>query len=184
MPSPNSVITRSSSVGARRPCACAVRASGTISRSRSAMRPQILDARHDAEHLAAAESFALDRLADHHAVERHDEGAHREPIDRRRGDQRSSRARRSAPVAACAGSASRSASAHARRPSAASAVPCGRRRNAAPRRPPAGRDRRTRPTLASSAWVPTTMLIEPSARPRADLRCLLRRHHARELRRP
>ena len=51
------------------------------------MRAMILDARHDAEHLAAAEPLALDRLADHHRIERHDEGAHRQPIDRRRGDQ-------------------------------------------------------------------------------------------------
>ncbi len=86
LPSPNSVITRSSSVGASRPCACAVRASGTISASRSAMRGQILDARHDAEHLAAAEPLALDRLAHHQLVERHDERAHRQPIDRRRRD--------------------------------------------------------------------------------------------------
>ncbi len=40
LPSPNSVITRSSSVGARRPCASTMRASGTIARSRSAMRPR------------------------------------------------------------------------------------------------------------------------------------------------
>ena len=38
LPSPNSVMTRSSSVGASRPCACASRASGTISRRRSLMR--------------------------------------------------------------------------------------------------------------------------------------------------
>ncbi len=38
LPSPNSVITRSSSVGASRPCAWIIRASGTIWRSRSAMR--------------------------------------------------------------------------------------------------------------------------------------------------
>ena len=38
MPSLNSVITRSSSVGASRPCACAMLASGTISPRRSAMR--------------------------------------------------------------------------------------------------------------------------------------------------
>ena len=87
LPSPNSVMTRSSSVGASRPCACAVRASGTISRKPVGHAAEILDARHDAEHLAAAEAFALHRLADHHRVERHDEGAHRQAIDRRRGDQ-------------------------------------------------------------------------------------------------
>ena len=48
---------------------------------------QVLDARHDAEHLPATEPLALQRLADHHGVERHDEGAHRQPIDRRRRDQ-------------------------------------------------------------------------------------------------
>ncbi len=47
---------------------------------------EILDARHDAEDLPAAEALALDRLADHHRVERHDEGAHGEAIDRRRRD--------------------------------------------------------------------------------------------------
>ena len=64
-----------------------MRASGTISAQPFGHARQVLDARHDAEHLAAAEALALQRLADHHAVERHDEGAHRQPIDRRRRDQ-------------------------------------------------------------------------------------------------
>ena len=46
----------------------------------------VFQARGDAEDLPAAEAFALQRLADHQRVERHDEGAHRQPIDRRGGD--------------------------------------------------------------------------------------------------
>ena len=46
----------------------------------------VLDAGDHAEDLAAAEALALDRLAEHHPVPGHDEGAHRQPIDRRRGD--------------------------------------------------------------------------------------------------
>ena len=47
----------------------------------------VLDPRHDAEYLAAAEALALDSLAHHHAVERRDVGAHRQPVDRRGRDQ-------------------------------------------------------------------------------------------------
>ena len=65
LPSPNSVMTRSSSVGASRPCACDHAASGTISRKRVRHAVEILDARHHAEDLAAAEPLALDRFADH-----------------------------------------------------------------------------------------------------------------------
>ena len=54
---------------------------------RVAHAAEVLDARHDAEDLPAAEPFALDRLAHHHAVERHDEGAHGQAINRRRRDQ-------------------------------------------------------------------------------------------------
>ena len=48
---------------------------------------QVLDARADIEDLAAAILLAQHRLADRDAVERHDEGAHRQAVDRRRGDQ-------------------------------------------------------------------------------------------------
>ena len=48
---------------------------------------QVFDARADVEALAAAILLAQQRLADGHAVERRDEGAHGQPIDRRRGDQ-------------------------------------------------------------------------------------------------
>ena len=105
---------------------------------------QVLDARDDAEHLAAAETLALDRLADHHAVERHDEGAHRQPIDRRRGDQAHF---------PHAGQRQLQRARDRRRGQRQhmhvglqlpSAVPCARRRNAAPRRRSAGPDRRTR----------------------------------------
>ena len=87
LPSPNSVMTRSSSVGARRPCAWIMRASGTISREAVGHAVHVLDARDDAEDLAAAEALALDRLADDHAVEGGDEGADGEAVDRRGGDQ-------------------------------------------------------------------------------------------------
>ena len=49
---------------------------------------QILDARADIERLAAAIALAQQRLAHHDRIERRDEGAHGEPIDRRRGDDR------------------------------------------------------------------------------------------------
>ena len=49
---------------------------------------QVLDARADVERLAAAVALAQERLAHHHRIERADEGAHREAIDRRRGDDR------------------------------------------------------------------------------------------------
>ena len=69
-----------------RPCATAYLISGTISRSSLAHLVEIGDARHDVEDLAAAVALAHDRLADRHRVVRHDKGAHRQPIDRRRGD--------------------------------------------------------------------------------------------------
>ena len=47
----------------------------------------VFDAGDDAEHLAAAEAFALQGLADHHGVERHDEGADGEAVDRGGGDE-------------------------------------------------------------------------------------------------
>ena len=62
--------TRSSPVRARSAPAghapAPMRASGTISAQPLGHARQVLDARHDAEHLAAAEPLALDRLADHH----------------------------------------------------------------------------------------------------------------------
>ena len=48
----------------------------------------ILDARADIKTLAAAIAFAQQGLAHDQLVERRDEGAHREPVDRRRGDDR------------------------------------------------------------------------------------------------
>ena len=47
---------------------------------------QILDARHDVEHLPAAEALAHDRLAYHHRIVGQNEGAHGQPIHRRRRD--------------------------------------------------------------------------------------------------
>jgi hypothetical protein len=49
---------------------------------------EILDARADVEALAAAIALAQQRFAHHDRVEGRDKGAHREPIDRRRGDDR------------------------------------------------------------------------------------------------
>ena len=49
---------------------------------------QIGDARRDIEALAAAIMLAQQRLAHHQRIERRHEGAHRQPVDRRRGDQR------------------------------------------------------------------------------------------------
>ena len=49
---------------------------------------EILDPRHHVERLSAAIALAQQRLADHQGIVRRDEGAHREPIDRRRGDDR------------------------------------------------------------------------------------------------
>ena len=49
---------------------------------------EVLDARADIERLAAAIALAQQRFAHHHRIERRDEGAHREPVDRRRGDDR------------------------------------------------------------------------------------------------
>ena len=51
----------------------------------------VLDARTDIKALAAAITFAQQRFAHHQRIEGHDEGAHRQPVDRRRGDERSSR---------------------------------------------------------------------------------------------
>ena len=49
---------------------------------------QVGDARHDVEGLAAAVALAPQRLADDHGIEGRDVGAHGEPVDRRRGDER------------------------------------------------------------------------------------------------
>ena len=107
---------------------------------------QVLDPRHHAEHLPAAEPLALQRLADHHRIERHDERAHRQPIDRRRRDDRHLPHAGQRQLQASEGSASPSASAHARRPSAPSAAPCAPRQNAAPHRRPAAQGRKIRST--------------------------------------
>ena len=49
---------------------------------------EIFDARADIEGLAAAIALAQQRLAHHDRIERRDEGAHRQPVDRRRRDDR------------------------------------------------------------------------------------------------
>ncbi len=49
---------------------------------------EILDARADIKGLAAAVALAQQRFAHHHRIERRDEGAHGEAVDRGRGDDR------------------------------------------------------------------------------------------------
>ena len=49
---------------------------------------EVGDARHDIEALAAAIMLAQQRLADDHRIEGRDIGPHRQPIERRRGDER------------------------------------------------------------------------------------------------
>ena len=49
---------------------------------------QIGNPRADTENLSAAEHFALDGLAQHHTIPGADEGPHRQPVHRRRGNQR------------------------------------------------------------------------------------------------
>ena len=49
---------------------------------------EVLDARADVERLAAAIALAQQRLAHDQRIERRHEGAHRQPVDRRRGDDR------------------------------------------------------------------------------------------------
>ena len=49
---------------------------------------EVADARADVEALSAAIALAQQRLAHDQRVEGRDEGAHRQPVDRRRGDQR------------------------------------------------------------------------------------------------
>ncbi len=49
---------------------------------------EVLDARHDIERLAAPIALAQQRLAHDQRIERRDEGAHREAVDRRRRDDR------------------------------------------------------------------------------------------------
>ena len=47
---------------------------------------EIDDARHDIENLPAAVALAHDRFADRDRIVGHHKGAHRQPVDRRRGD--------------------------------------------------------------------------------------------------
>ena len=49
---------------------------------------EVLDPRHHIERLPATVALAQQRLADHQRIVRRHEGAHREAIDRRRGDDR------------------------------------------------------------------------------------------------
>ena len=49
---------------------------------------EVLDARTDEESLAAAIALAQQRFAHNKRIEGRDEAAHRQPVDRRRGDDR------------------------------------------------------------------------------------------------
>ena len=145
-PSPNSVITRSSSVGASRPCACAMRASGTISRSRSAMRGRSSMRGTTQNTWPPRNRSRCNASRITTAVERHDEGAHRQPVHRRGGDN-AHLAHTGQRKLQGARDRRRGQRQHMHiRLELPSAVPCAQRRNAAPRPPPAGRDRRTRST--------------------------------------
>ena len=81
-------MTSSSWPAAIWPCATATFASGTSLSQEGLDFAEILDARHDIEGLAAAIALAQQRLADEQRVERRDEGADRQPVDRGRRDQR------------------------------------------------------------------------------------------------
>ena len=48
---------------------------------------QIINARTDAENLAATEHLTLDCLAQDNAIPGADKGAHGQPVNRRRGDE-------------------------------------------------------------------------------------------------
>ena len=78
----------SSSVGGICPCATATCTSGTFLSRKALALGEVLDARADIEGLAAAIALAQQRLAHDERIERRDEGAHRQPVDRRRGDDR------------------------------------------------------------------------------------------------
>ena len=77
---------------------------------------QVLDARADIEGLSTAVALAQQRLAHDQGIEGRHESAHRQPVDRRRGDDRQSHGCPTAPSAGCVGSASPSGSAGGHRP--------------------------------------------------------------------
>ena len=78
----------SSSVGGMRPWAMRNFTSGTFSREEGGDLVEIGDARHDIEALAAAEMLAQQAFADDDGIEGRDVGADRQPVERRRGDER------------------------------------------------------------------------------------------------
>ena len=78
----------SSTVAGIWPCATANFISGTLLSRKSVTSGEVLDPRHHVERLAAAIALTQQRLADHQRIVRRHEGAHRQSIDRRRGDDR------------------------------------------------------------------------------------------------
>ncbi len=97
----------SSTVGGIWPCATATFISGTCLVEEVLDAGEVLDARADIERLAAAIAFAQQRLAHDQRIERRHEGAHRQAVDRRRGDDREVAHAGQRELQACAGSASR-----------------------------------------------------------------------------
>ena len=75
-------------VGGIWPCATATFISGTFLSRKSLTPGEILDPRHHVERLPAAIALAQQRFADHQGIVRRHEGAHRQTVDRRRGDDR------------------------------------------------------------------------------------------------
>ena len=75
-------------VGAIWPCATVDAHLGHVLVEEILGAGQVLDARADIEGLAAAIFLAQQRFAHHERIERRHEGAHRQPVDRRRGDDR------------------------------------------------------------------------------------------------
>ena len=181
LPSPNSVITFSRSVGASWPCASTMRASGTISRrraetfsmsSRRGTTQKIWPPRKRSRWIASRSTTPSQGMMKVRTASRSTGGVAMMLISR-------------TPV---------SASCRVRgigvavRVSTWTSVFSAFRRSLWATPKCCSSSTMTRPRsanstpLASSAWVPTTMLIEPSFRPSPDLDRLLRRHHPRELR--
>ena len=81
-------MTSSSTVGGIWPWAPTTFTSGTCLSRKSFGLGEVLDARADVEGLAAAIALAQQRFAHDQGIERRHRGAHRQAIDRRRGDDR------------------------------------------------------------------------------------------------
>ena len=162
-------MTSSSTVGGIWPWATATRTSGTCLSRKSFDLGEVLDARADVEGLAAAIALAQQRLAHDHRIERRHEGAHREPVDRRRGDDRH---------LAHAGQRQLQRARDRRRgqrqhmdfgAQRASASPCGATPKCCSSSTTTSPRSLNLMVLPSSAWVPTTMSIVPVGEALLDL---------------